>query len=79
MAKHDVTFELAIEAIDIGGPSMLRSAAKNHAAVSVVVDAADYDCVLIRWAMKRLRKSFAAACQGISTHRSIRRRHCLLP
>ena len=46
VAKHDVTFELAIENIDIGGPSMLRSAAKNHAAVSVVVDAADYDCVL---------------------------------
>ena len=46
VAKSDVTFELAIENIDIGGPSMLRSAAKNHASVSVVVDAADYDSVL---------------------------------
>ena len=46
VAKLDVTFELAIENIDIGGPSMLRSAAKNHASVSVVVDAADYDRVL---------------------------------
>lgn len=46
VAKPDVTFELAIENIDIGGPSMLRSAAKNHASVSVVVDAADYDRVL---------------------------------
>jgi phosphoribosylaminoimidazolecarboxamide formyltransferase/IMP cyclohydrolase len=46
VAKYDVTFELAIENIDIGGPSMLRSAAKNHAYVSVVVDAADYDRVL---------------------------------
>lgn len=46
VAKPDVTFERAIENIDIGGPSMLRSAAKNHASVSVVVDAADYDRVL---------------------------------
>ena len=46
VAKSDVTFELAIENIDIGGPSMLRSAAKNHASLSVVVDAADYDSVL---------------------------------
>ena len=46
VAKPDVTFELAIENIDIGGPSMLRSAAKNHASVSVVVDAVDYDRIL---------------------------------
>ncbi len=36
----------AIENIDIGGPTLLRAAAKNHAAVTVVVDAADYDAVL---------------------------------
>lgn len=47
VTKPDVTFELAIENIDIGGPSMLRSAAKNHASVSVVVDAADYERVLV--------------------------------
>ena len=35
-----------IENIDIGGPSMLRSAAKNHARVTVVVDPADYALVL---------------------------------
>lgn len=46
VAKPDVNFELAIENIDIGGPSMLRSAAKNHASVTVVVDAADYARVL---------------------------------
>lgn len=46
VAKPDVTFDLAIENIDIGGPSMLRSAAKNHASVTVVVDSADYDRVL---------------------------------
>jgi len=36
----------AIENIDIGGPSMIRSAAKNHASVTVVVDPDDYDAVL---------------------------------
>jgi len=41
-----VTFEEAIENIDIGGPSMLRSAAKNHESVTVVCDPADYDAVL---------------------------------
>jgi phosphoribosylaminoimidazolecarboxamide formyltransferase / IMP cyclohydrolase len=40
------TFEEAIENIDIGGPSMLRSAAKNHVDVTVVVDPADYPRVL---------------------------------
>jgi phosphoribosylaminoimidazolecarboxamide formyltransferase / IMP cyclohydrolase len=46
VAKPGVTFEEAIEQIDIGGPSMLRSAAKNHAAVTVIVDPADYEPVL---------------------------------
>ncbi|MGG4492785.1 bifunctional phosphoribosylaminoimidazolecarboxamide formyltransferase/IMP cyclohydrolase [Brevibacillus reuszeri] len=45
IAKSDVTYEDAIENIDIGGPTMLRSAAKNHAFVSVVVDAGDYEKV----------------------------------
>ncbi|MCR8846458.1 bifunctional phosphoribosylaminoimidazolecarboxamide formyltransferase/IMP cyclohydrolase [Paenibacillus sp. SC116] len=44
--KPDVTYEDAIENIDIGGPTMLRSAAKNHAFVTVVVDAADYGQVI---------------------------------
>ncbi|WP_456276923.1 bifunctional phosphoribosylaminoimidazolecarboxamide formyltransferase/IMP cyclohydrolase [Bacillus sp. AK128] len=44
--KPDVTYEDAIENIDIGGPSMLRSAAKNHRFVTVVVDPIDYDVVL---------------------------------
>ncbi len=42
----NVRFEDAIEQIDIGGPSMLRSAAKNHAAVLPLVDPTDYDLVL---------------------------------
>src|SRR5690625_1675964 len=46
VAKRGVTFDEAIENIDIGGPSMLRSAAKNHASVTVVCDTGDYDRVL---------------------------------
>ncbi|WP_068778251.1 bifunctional phosphoribosylaminoimidazolecarboxamide formyltransferase/IMP cyclohydrolase [Paenibacillus sp. GM2] len=46
IAKPGVAYEEAIENIDIGGPTMLRSAAKNHAFVSVVVDANDYSQVL---------------------------------
>jgi len=46
IAKPGTTFEQAIEHIDIGGPSMLRSAAKNHASVIVVVDPNDYGLVI---------------------------------
>lgn len=46
VARAGVTVEEAIEQIDIGGPSMLRSAAKNHESVTVVCDPSDYDRVL---------------------------------
>lgn len=46
IAKQDVTFADAIENIDIGGPSMLRAAAKNHKHVTVVVDPLDYETVI---------------------------------
>ena len=46
VARPDCDLPLAIENIDIGGPTMLRAAAKNHAAVTVVVDANDYARVL---------------------------------
>ena len=46
IARPDCDLPTAIENIDIGGPTMLRAAAKNHAAVSVLVDAADYARVL---------------------------------
>ncbi len=46
VAKPDVTLAEAIENIDIGGPSMIRSAAKNYESVTVIVDPADYDLVL---------------------------------
>src|SRR5687767_10818192 len=42
VAKPNVALHEAIENIDIGGPSMLRSAAKNHESVTVMVDPADY-------------------------------------
>ena len=46
VAKEGVTLEEAIENIDIGGPSMLRSSAKNFKDVTVIVDPVDYDVVL---------------------------------
>src|SRR5476651_1603401 len=46
VARPGVHFAEAIENIDIGGPSMLRSAAKNHASVTVVCDPADYASTL---------------------------------
>ncbi len=46
IAKEDVTMEDAVENIDIGGPSMLRSAAKNFRDVTVVCDPSDYDKII---------------------------------
>jgi len=66
VAKPHVEFEEAIENIDIGGPSMLRSAAKNHESVTVVCDPADYAPVLAALAggeagaeLKALRRKLA--------------------
>lgn len=63
VANEGVTEEEAIENIDIGGPSMLRSAAKNHAAVTVVSDPGDYPRVLealkSKEALTGLRKKLA--------------------
>lgn len=46
IAKGDATLEEAIENIDIGGPAMIRSAAKNHAHVAVVTSTHDYDAII---------------------------------
>ncbi|MGB5260131.1 MAG: bifunctional phosphoribosylaminoimidazolecarboxamide formyltransferase/IMP cyclohydrolase, partial [Gammaproteobacteria bacterium] len=46
IAREDCDLPMAIENIDIGGPTLLRAAAKNHAAVTVVVDSSDYAAVL---------------------------------
>jgi phosphoribosylaminoimidazolecarboxamide formyltransferase/IMP cyclohydrolase len=50
VANPDCSLEDAIENIDIGGPAMVRAAAKNHASVSVVVDPADYAQLLAEMA-----------------------------
>ena len=46
IARDDCDLPLAIENIDIGGPAMVRSAAKNHKDVAIVVNASDYDKVI---------------------------------
>src|ERR1051325_9160883 len=56
IAKPGCDFEEAIENIDMGGPSMLRSAAKNHEDVLVIVDPTDY------------QRAFEAAKAGTVTH-----------
>ena len=65
ISRSEVTEAEAIEQIDIGGPSMLRSAAKNFAAVTVVCDPADYDEVATQLQQKghttvALRRKLAA-------------------
>ena len=52
LARADASFEDLIENIDIGGPCMVRAAAKNHARVSVVCDPADYG-----WVIDELRQN----------------------
>lgn len=46
VAKKDADPKTAIEAIDVGGPAMIRAAAKNHESVAVLTDPADYDAVI---------------------------------
>jgi phosphoribosylaminoimidazolecarboxamide formyltransferase/IMP cyclohydrolase len=46
VARPDVTLDEGIEEIDVGGPAMVRAAAKNHARVAVVVDPADYGALV---------------------------------
>jgi phosphoribosylaminoimidazolecarboxamide formyltransferase / IMP cyclohydrolase len=64
ISRPGVSFEDAVENIDIGGPSMLRSAAKNHEFVLPVVDPTDYPKVLELLRLERLtpavRREFAA-------------------
>ena len=50
VARPECDLKTAIENIDIGGPTLLRAAAKNHAAVTVIVDSADYAQVLAEMA-----------------------------
>lgn len=68
--KSGVTEEEAIENIDIGGPSMLRSAAKNHQFVTAVVDPADYPVVLseLKELGERPLQREKISCKGISPY-----------
>ena len=66
ISKPETTLEVAIENIDIGGPSMLRSAAKNNKHVGVVVDPSDYSLILEemklnKGSISQERRSFLAA------------------
>lgn len=51
-SKPDCTLEAAIEEIDIGGVTLLRAAAKNHARVSIISSPSDYDVILAEWKEK---------------------------
>jgi phosphoribosylaminoimidazolecarboxamide formyltransferase / IMP cyclohydrolase len=70
VAKPGCTLEDAIENIDIGGPAMVRSAAKNHAHVGIVVDPADYATLLeemrVRGATLSTATRFALAQKAFS-------------
>jgi len=67
IAKEGVTLEEAIEQIDIGGPSMLRSAAKNYRSVTVVVDPDDYGEVL-----EELRNNNQSTTEKLREHLAIK-------
>ena len=64
VAKAGTSFEEAIENIDIGGPAMLRSAAKNHERVAVVVDPDDYG-----WVAEALRGGGVSPAQRLQLAR----------
>ncbi len=72
VAQPDCTYEDAVENIDIGGPAMLRAAAKNHARVAVVVDPADYAALLEAVAQggtdDAQRRAFAAKAYAHTAH-----------
>jgi phosphoribosylaminoimidazolecarboxamide formyltransferase/IMP cyclohydrolase len=72
VARPDCTLEDAIENIDIGGPSMVRSAAKNHKFVTIVTEPAQYDKVLAEMKNKKgavgldLRRELARAAYALT-------------
>jgi phosphoribosylaminoimidazolecarboxamide formyltransferase/IMP cyclohydrolase len=68
VSRQDCTMEEAIENIDIGGPAMLRAAAKNHAYVSVVVDITDYARVLAE--LKENSRSLSDATRFYLAHKA---------
>ncbi len=74
-------FAECIENIDIGGPAMIRAAAKNHDDVAVIVDPADYGRCFPTWRPTRSGDAHAppqARAEGLRPHRRLRRRHLQL-
>ena len=75
--KRGASFEDRIENIDIGGPAMIRGAAKNHEDVVVIVDVADYPALLDELARERRRDQPrlppAHGPEGLWTHGGLRR------
>ena len=78
VAQTGATFAQAIEKIDVGGPSLLRAAAKNHAHVGVVCDPADYPAVAAELAAHggalSGRDAEEARREGLPPHGGVRRR-----
>ena len=76
VARPDCTYEDAVENIDIGGPAMVRAAAKNHASVTVVVDPGDYRALLDELARQsrrhECRHAPEARRQGLRAHGAVR-------
>ena len=76
-------FDEIIEQIDIGGPAMIRSAAKNHPHVAVVVEPSDYAAVAEELGGGRRRAvgghALPAGVPGLPPHGALRRRHLQLP
>ncbi len=82
VGNPDCSFDDAIENIDIGGPAMLRAAAKNHESVAAIVDPADYAGVIeeLRGAGAVAAGDAPGACEeGLRTYRSLRRHDRELP
>ena len=74
-ARPDIVFDALVEEIDIGGPSMVRSAAKNFQDVLVVVDPADYPHVLAELERSGRRVAgvpFRARAQSVCAHSGLR-------
>ena len=74
-ARRDVSFDDLVEQIDIGGPSMVRAAAKNFTGVLVVIDPRDYPRVLGADRCRAgARVPLRADAQGLRAHRRVRHR-----
>ncbi len=81
VTEGDVTLAAALEEIDIGGPTMIRAAAKNHPWVIPVVDPADYEAVLDALRSGGLDDDWAPGPgrEGVPARRSLRHRHRRVP